>query len=442
MYLYRTIKQALAILHSYLKALLLQQDSVDHATTNAVYALGLSPLFPKISKEAARITRLVSDTRLTHLLAQYAGVQIMDILTKPGLSHVAEPISAALSQQATLRILHQEGQAQVCFDVQHWPALYMLAAHANALAKPTVGSNPQLHQAIVDILLAPVAQRLEVLGLEDLRFEDLRVPDDISTLDSQALALRSKPSSSVQPTFDRVVMVQCKLDSSASYSSLESASYFAITLQSIDTNLLEYCEHLLNLQPLMLSASVLDLPLPGRALLGTQHLTISALCRLRCGDVLIGSIQTGYQTILSTTPSLSSLELVWGVSGGRTLRGFAALEDQNLVMKGRLTMHQNEQEEQSEADSEAFTPTEEESLPDLAGLDIPVHFEIDTISMPLAQLCALGAGHVMELPIPLAQAPVRLITHGKTIGFAELVAVGEHLGIRIQKMAKIDDSAY
>ncbi len=419
----------------------MQQDSVDRAPPSTVCALGSSPFFPKVGKEAARITRLVSDTRLTNLLAEYTGIQVIDILTKPGLSHIGEHgTTATLSQQATLRILHQEGQAQVCFDVQHWPALYMLAAHASALAKPTAGSNHQLHQAIVDILLAPVAQRLEVLGLEDVHFEDLRVSDDISALDSQMLALRSKPASSAPHTVDKVVMVQCKLDNSASDSSLEKARYFTITLQSIDTNLLEYCEQLLNLQPLMLPASVLDLPLPGRILLGTQHLTISALCRLRCGDVLIGAIQTEYQTILSAAPLLGNLEVVWGLSGGRKLRGFAALENQNLVMKGRLTVHQNNQEEQSVEDSEAFMQTEDEALPDLAGLDIPVHFEIDTISMPLAQLCALGAGHVMELPIPLAQAPVRLITHGKIIGFAELVAVGEHLGIRIQKMAKIDAS--
>jgi type III secretion protein Q len=68
-------------------------------------------------------------------------------------------------------------------------------------------------------------------------------------------------------------------------------------------------------------------------------------------------------------------------------------------------------------------------------LELPVQFEIDTVALPLAQLSTLGPGYVLELPVPVADAQLRLVAHGQTIGYGELVTVGEHLGIRIIRMA-------
>ncbi len=404
----------------------MQQNSVDLSLSSRAHALSSNLLFPKISKEAARITRLMSDTRLQRLLAEYAGVETIDVLTQT--DQPISQVAASTALTVLIRILHREGQAQACFDAKNWPILYMLAASSNA---PSVASSAELHQAIVDILLAPVAQKLEALGLEALHFEDLRVQEDVLAIDDAAIARLSKPLLSKPPTFDKDVVVRCKLGSMP-------PTHFSITLKSIDESLLDYCEQLLDLQPLPLFESVLNLGIPGQALIGAQNITLGALCRLRCGDVLIGGIQPEYKTILSPSPSLSHLVLSWGLPGARALRGFAALEGQNLVMKEGLIVHQTHQtDEQSVEDNEDITQMDSE-LPDLAELDMPVHFEIDTVVMPLARLCALGAGHIMELPISLAHAPVRLITHGKTIGSGELVAIGDHLGIRIQKMAKID----
>jgi type III secretion protein Q len=47
---------------------------------------------------------------------------------------------------------------------------------------------------------------------------------------------------------------------------------------------------------------------------------------------------------------------------------------------------------------------------------------------------------VLELQTPVAAAQLKLVTHGQTIGIGELVTVGEHLGVRILKMAHGDDS--
>ena len=73
-------------------------------------------------------------------------------------------------------------------------------------------------------------------------------------------------------------------------------------------------------------------------------------------------------------------------------------------------------------------------------LDLPVQFEIDSVALPLAQLAALRPGYVIELAAPVLDTPVRLVTHGQTVGYGEIVCVGEHLGVRITRMAYAGDS--
>ena len=77
----------------------------------------------------------------------------------------------------------------------------------------------------------------------------------------------------------------------------------------------------------------------------------------------------------------------------------------------------------------------DEAPPDTLGdMDIAVHFELDTVAMPLCDLEAIGPGYVIELATPLSAACVRLVACGQVIGHAELVAVGEQLGARITRM--------
>ena len=77
---------------------------------------------------------------------------------------------------------------------------------------------------------------------------------------------------------------------------------------------------------------------------------------------------------------------------------------------------------------------------DIGLLDLAVQFEIDSVALPLAQLAALRPGYVIELAAPVLDTPVRLVTHGQTVGYGEIVCVGEHLGVRITRMAYAGDS--
>jgi len=81
------------------------------------------------------------------------------------------------------------------------------------------------------------------------------------------------------------------------------------------------------------------------------------------------------------------------------------------------------------------TSEADHSADPLAGLDIPVRFEIETVPVSLADLESLRPGSVVELATPLAAASVRLVACGQVIGRADLVAVGDRLGARITMMA-------
>ncbi len=347
---------------------------------------------------------------------------MVDVVTQQSQDALAQPIvEPREGQTVSLRITHAQGQAQVHFETQYWPALYLLAQRS-------APSDDALHQALLDLLLEPVAQKLDALGLHGLQFDHL-TPCEAS-------------SAPITPDSDRSsrVVLHCQWTDQLATQPAQPALPFAITLHTIDAGLLDYCEQRLSEQALALPPFVRAIHLAGRAVIGAQYLKLSTLCRLRSGDVLVGGVSPEYRPLLDASPSLPHLELTWGLSGAQVLRGVAALEGQNLVIKEKIVVHKNDQEDLSSVEHSEQAMQEDEELSHLAALDVPVRFEIDTVAVPLAQLCALSPGHIMELPISLAHAPVRLITNGKTIGSGELIAIGEHLGVRIQKMAKIDDS--
>lgn len=70
----------------------------------------------------------------------------------------------------------------------------------------------------------------------------------------------------------------------------------------------------------------------------------------------------------------------------------------------------------------------------LGGLQVPISFELDTALVSLAELSSMRAGQVLNLDTPLADAPVRLVCHGQVVGVGQLVAVGEQLGVLLQRI--------
>jgi type III secretion protein Q len=70
----------------------------------------------------------------------------------------------------------------------------------------------------------------------------------------------------------------------------------------------------------------------------------------------------------------------------------------------------------------------------IGALNIPVSFEIDSARVALDDLAAFDAGSVITLDAPVQDALVRLVCFGQVVGTGRLVAVGDCLGVRIERM--------
>ena len=107
-------------------------------------------------------------------------------------------------------------------------------------------------------------------------------------------------------------------------------------------------------------------------------------------------------------------------------------------MQADAQMRLDEEQVQLEERYEV-APDDLEQAPDageasLQELQLPVAFEMDTARISLAELAGMQPGYVVELDVPVAQATVRLVCHGQVVGHGQLVAVGERLGVRIERM--------
>jgi type III secretion protein Q len=74
----------------------------------------------------------------------------------------------------------------------------------------------------------------------------------------------------------------------------------------------------------------------------------------------------------------------------------------------------------------------------IGALNVPVSFEIDSARVGLDELAAFDAGSVITLDAPVKDALVRLVCFGQVVGVGRLVAVGDCLGVRIERIGLPD----
>jgi type III secretion protein Q len=117
--------------------------------------------------------------------------------------------------------------------------------------------------------------------------------------------------------------------------------------------------------------------------------------------------------------------------GGRGLTITGRIEGQSFIAEGVPRMTD---------DTQDIDPGTDDPADALGELELPVRFEIETVSVPLSELEAIEPGYVIELAMPVADARLRLVSCGQVIGHAELVAVGDRLGARITRMVVRDDA--
>jgi type III secretion protein Q len=184
-------------------------------------------------------------------------------------------------------------------------------------------------------------------------------------------------------------------------------------------------EALIQAQPATVAAP-LGWRMPGRIVLHEQVYAIALMRTLAVGDVLL------MQPIPTTKTGLP-VRLRWGgvgASTGRCLEAKASLRgsEMEILATPGLTA-----DETLNDDAGADLNRPAESLDELT---VPVRFEIETVTMALRELTALGPGYVIELGTPLGSATIRLVACGQVVGHAELVAVGGQLGARITHMVE------
>ncbi len=166
------------------------------------------------------------------------------------------------------------------------------------------------------------------------------------------------------------------------------------------------------------------LRLPAHAAIASRALSVSLLRSLAPGDVLLLPVS-------SLEGAAGRLRL--GTLDGLALVAPGVIEGDAFRISGAPCM----MDDDPTFAVDAGAGVEPDSLGEL---ELPVRFELETVSVSLADLEAIQPGYVIELAMPVAQASLRLVSCGHVIGHADLVSVSGRLGARITKLVARDDA--
>ncbi len=343
---------------------------------------------PAFDTRDAALARVLADARLPAWLAHF-----------PALSEwrAAEPWPS-FERPGLLSLRLGEATARIGLDLAAFPALAVVAAPAG---EARGDASLSLRAALASALLAPLRDALGNAGLDDVTIGALRVA-----------------SAPLPPQAGRAWRFQW------------NGAPCACVLVDIEPAWLDVlAARVRGAGRAPLGDALARVRLPGRARLGTRRLPLDVVRGLRPGDVLLGAVPAGFGT-----EDGAPLHAWWGARGARQWHAMVLMEDMTMTMSDTPEIADDLDQP---VETEAETPPEPAEL---GALELPVHLEIDTLSLAVAELAALGPGYVLELPVPARAVPVRLVAYGQAIGAGELVAVGAHLGVRISRMAGDDGS--
>jgi type III secretion protein Q len=373
-----------------------------------------------IAPVAARTARLVCDARTVLALQRVPGLDAWQaaLCDAPATGDVH-----AFHQPGMLELAHPAGPIYVTFDLAGHPALDMTAWPAESGTAAPSDAQRALRVAVAGLLLDPLLQRLAALGLTGLRVVRLirGIAQPITRGDTVPIALSF--------TFEgrsyaaEITLAPAVLNALENLPATQSSGLTHAALPHPASSVAGH-------------ARFPDCLIPGRAILGARRLPVETLRALMPGDVLLRSLAIG--NVAASTGDAhaqSAAVAAWGTPGLIRLHASVAIEGQMLTIMKEPTM--TDELDPVRLD-DTLAPPQPENPIDIGELDLPVQFEVDTVALPLSQLYALRPGYVLELPTPVADAQLKLVTHGQTIGYGELVTVGEHLGVRILRMAHGD----
>lgn len=182
--------------------------------------------------------------------------------------------------------------------------------------------------------------------------------------------------------------------------------------------------------------TVNDLVVPAAIRLRSRLCTPSLLASLRRHDVLLGW-QPGRPYAEGGAIDRASLRV--GAPRGRQLCAGVRIDARTVTLETLVTLATSAQPDDFDPLSGASADPAAEPITPVAAIELPVHVELLSVNLRVGQLDSLQPGYVLDLPLPLADAEVRLVSYGQTLGFGKLVAVGENLGVQIHRMAASDE---
>ncbi|WP_337690220.1 type III secretion system cytoplasmic ring protein SctQ [Mycetohabitans sp. B46] len=301
----------------------------------------------------------------------------------------------------------------------NYPALKPVVQSQSAAAagQANINNEQALRVAIANILIQPVLSVLSAIGLGDLRLSRL---EQIANRKAFNLGRNDIPA----------------IDISFTHESRRHAATVAL-----DIPLLEPPEHFF--AQFYAQTQVFQLPqehpwltyvrLPGRLIVGFRTLTISALDRIAAGDVVLRAAWSDVSTLVTQDATPIHATAAWGTPG--LLRIHAKVEISGRQFTILQDPYMTDDVDTSPGNETLTSDTRDEVI-NVGELELPIQLEIDTIALPLSEIYALRAGYVLELTNPVESVQVKLVAHGRTIGYAELVSVGDHLGVRILRMVQ------
>lgn len=188
-----------------------------------------------------------------------------------------------------------------------------------------------------------------------------------------------------------------------------------LALVALDTGAARHVDRALRGHRALAARAFATLRLPARVRLFSRDLSEPELSSLACGDVVVA----GEQLQPGTAPWRACV--IFG--SGATMQAKIDLDAQTASARLAEDPYPAQEPDGDAAD-----------LTRLRGLTLPVSFEFDSARVSLEELAALGAGSTLELDVPVMEAMVRIVCHGQTVGIGQLVAVGDRVGVRIERM--------
>ncbi|KWK75189.1 type III secretion protein [Burkholderia ubonensis] len=359
---------------------------------------------PACSAFDAALARIVADARLAAWLARF-----------PALSgwHAATDERPRFERPGVLELRWNGATARIAIDLAAFPALDVVAAPAlDARGDASVS----LRTALASALLAPLVAAFAAAGLDGVTIG----------------GLRAAPPAALDAT-------RCALSFA-----LDGAPLRCALLDAQTPWLDALAARLRGERPPDAAGLLARVRLPGRVRLGSRRLPLAVLRSLRPGDVLLDLAPAALGAARA-----GPLHAWWGARRATQWHATVLIEGTTMTMIETPDTADDLDEPivagDLPADSPADPPDDDAldvaSEPaDLGDVDLPVHVEIDTLSLSIAELAALRPGYVLELPLAARDVPVRLVAYGQAIGGGRLVAVGAHLGVRIDRMAGDDGS--